>query len=102
MAANSRIFTGETLDLGVGEMSAESRVQLAWEVVVEFGEKLDVEEEHRRGGEFVGHDIEENLRAVVLVLLGGALLGSDGHEPHFDEIGSVSKEESLPPCSRLD
>lgn len=45
VATDAGVFAGKTLDFSVGEMSAQTHVQLAGKVVVEFGEELDVEEE---------------------------------------------------------
>ena len=53
----------------------EPDVELAGEGVEEFGEQLDVQEEDGRVGEFGGHDVQEDFRALVFRFLGGALLG---------------------------
>ena len=65
MLLDFRILSGEAVDFGLAQLSAQPGVELAREVVVEFGEKLDVEEEHGRRGEFVGDDVEEDFWAVV-------------------------------------
>lgn len=98
MAANAGIFTGKALNFRIGEMAAKSHVQLAREVVVELREKLDVQEEDRRRSEFVGYYVEEDLGAVVLILLRGALFGSDSKKPHPNEVGSVTEEDALSAC----
>lgn len=98
MSPDARVFTREPLDFVVGEVAAEAHVELAGEVIVEFGEEFDVEEEDGGGGEFVGDDVEEDLRAVVFVFLGGALLGADGKEAHFEEVGAVTEEDAVATC----
>ena len=75
MSADLRIFPGEALDIRFGEVPAKPDVELAREIVVEFGEQLDVEEEDGGGGEFVGDDVEEDFWAEVFVFLGAALFG---------------------------
>ena len=95
MFADARVFAREPFHFGVGEVSTEAHVQFAGEVVVEFGEEFDVEEEHGGRRELVGYDVEENLGTEVLVLLGGALLGADGEETHLEEVGTVSEEDAL-------
>lgn len=95
------VLAGEALHLRVGEVPAESHVQLAGEVVVEFREELHVEEEDGGGGELVRDHVEEDLWAVVFVLLVGALLGANGHESHLDDIGSVTEEDGFPACVLL-
>lgn len=98
VAADAGIFTGKALDFRIGEMAAESHVQLAGEVVVELREELDVQEEDRRRSEFVGYYIEEDLGAVILVLLRGTLFGSDSKKPHLNELGSITEEDALSAC----
>lgn len=65
MSLDFWIFAREALDIGLAEPTTQSRIELAREVVVEFGQELHVEEEHRRGRQFVGDHIEENFRALV-------------------------------------
>ena len=98
MVPDARVFAGEALDFGVGEVTAEAHVEFTGEVVVEFGEELDVEEEDGGGGELVGDDVKEYLWAVVFVLLRGALFGAHGKESHFNEVGSVTEEDALAAC----
>ena len=95
VAADAGIFAREPLDLCVGEVATQAEVQLAREVVVEFGEELDVEEEDSGRGELVGNDVEEDLGAVVFVFLGRALLGPDCEEAHFDEVCAVAEEDAF-------
>ena len=90
MLADSGILTSEPLDLGMVQMPTESDVQLSGEIVVELGKELDVEEEHRRGCQFIGHHIEKHLRTIVFVPEVGALLGLDSRETHLDDIASVA------------
>lgn len=91
-----RIFPGESFDLAGTEMSAQSCVELAREVVVKFGQQLHVQEEDRGGGEFVGHHVEEHLGAVVFVLESCALPGFDRCKTHPQDISPVSEENGLP------
>lgn len=100
MAPDPRVFSCEALDFRVGQMPAETHVQLAGEVVVEFGEELDVEEEDGGGGELIGDYVEEDFGTVVFVLLDGALLGADCEEPHFDQVGPITEEDAFTACLR--
>lgn len=99
--ADAGVLAGEPLDLCVGEMSAESHVELAREVVVEFGEELDVEKEHGRRGELVGDNVEEDFRAVVFVFLGGALFRAHCKQSHLDEVGAVAEEHAFSAWSKV-
>lgn len=73
MAAHLGVFAREPLDLDVAQVPAQARVQLTRKVVVEFGQELDVEEEHGGRGQFVSDDIEEDFRALVFGRFGGTL-----------------------------
>jgi hypothetical protein len=99
MLANPGILTSEPLDLSLVQMPTESDVQLSGEIVVEFGKELDVEEEHRRGCQFIGHHIKKHLRAIVFVLEVGALLGLDSRETHLDDVASVAEEDGFSTCT---
>lgn len=70
MAPDPRVLSGEALDFCIGQVPAKSHVQLAGKVVVEFGEKFDVEEEDRGRGQLVRYYVEEDFGAVVFVFLG--------------------------------
>ena len=98
MSPDARVLSCKPLDFVVGQVAAEARVEFAGEVVVEFGEEFDVQEEDGSGGEFVGDDVEEDLGAVVFVLFGGTLLRADGEEAHFEEIGAVTEEDAIAAC----
>jgi len=98
MAPHLGILLSKPLHLVVRQVAAEAQVQLAREVVVELGQQLHVEEKHRRGRELGRHRVEEDLRAVVLVLEVGALLGLDGQEAHLDNVGAVAQEDGLATC----
>lgn len=102
MVPDAWVFAGESLDFGVGEVATKTHVELAGEVIVEFGEEFDVEEEDGSGGELVGDNVEKDLRAVVFVLFGGALLGANGEEPHFDKVSPVTEEDALAACVLLE
>jgi len=98
MSPDARVFTRESLDFVVGQVTTEAHVEFAGKVVIEFGEKFDIEEEDGSRGEFVGDDVEEDLGAVVFVLFGGTLLRADGEEAHFEEIGAVTEEDAIAAC----
>ena len=95
MSADLRILAREAVDVGFGQMAAEPDVEFAREVVVEFGEQLDVEEEDGGGGQLVGDDVEEDFRAVVFVFARGALFGLRGEEAHAEDVGAVAKEDGF-------
>ena len=48
MAANAWILLGELLNVGFREVSAESQVEFAGEVVVEFRKEFDIQEQYCR------------------------------------------------------
>jgi len=98
MPTDLRILSGEAVDVGFGEVTAEPDVELAREVVVEFGEELDVEEEDGGGGELVGHDVEEDFRAVVFALALRALFRFRGQEAHAQDVGAVAEEGGFSAC----
>ncbi len=98
MPADLRILPGEAVDVGFGEVTPEPDVELAREVVVELGEKLDVEEEDGGGGELVGDDVEEDFGAVVFVFALRALFGFRGQEAHAEDVGAVAEEGGFPAC----
>ncbi|KAL8948601.1 MAG: hypothetical protein Q9222_005217 [Ikaeria aurantiellina] len=56
-------------------MPSESQIQFSGEIVVEFRQKFNVEEEDGSGGELGGDDVEEDLGAGVFVFGGGAGAG---------------------------
>lgn len=98
MLADSGIFASEPFNLGLIEVPAKPNVQFSGEVVVEFGEELDVEEEHSCRSQFIGNNVQKHLRAIVFVLEIGALLRLDSHEPHLDDLGSVAEKHSFSTC----
>jgi hypothetical protein len=66
--------------------------------VIEFAQKLSVQEEISSRGELIGHSIEEDFRAVVLVLLGGALLALDSQKAQFKHVDAVAEEDCFAAC----
>lgn len=100
MATHLGVLHREALHLVPGEAAAQPRVQLAREVVVEFREQLDVEEEHGRGGELGRDDVEEDFRAGVLGRWGrgGAGWGFEGGETQGEEGGAVAEEDGFAAC----
>ena len=66
-------------------------------VIIEFGEKFDVEEEDGSAGQLLRDDIKENLGAIVFIVLVVALLALDCYQTHPNEIRSVTEEDSLSP-----
>jgi hypothetical protein len=95
---DARVLAREAFDLGVREVSPQALVELAREVVVEFGKELDVQKEHSGGGKFVGDDVQEYLGTLVFVFQGGALLGPGGEKAHLDDVGAVAEEDSFSAC----
>lgn len=95
MPANLRILPGEAVDVGFGEMTSEPDVEFSRKVVVEFGEKLDVEEEDGGGGELVGDDVEEDFGTVVFVLSLGALFRFRSEEAHAEDVGAIPEEDGF-------
>lgn len=112
--ADLGVFASEGVDLFGSKVATKSVVKLTGElktifvsmllcmfiiqttyVVVELGEKFDVEEENGSGGELVCDNVEENLRAVVFVLFGTTLLRLDGLQAHLDELGSILEEDGF-------
>lgn len=93
MAADLRILPRKTVDVGLGEVAPQPDVELAREVVVEFREQLDVEEEDGGGGQLVGDDVEEDFGTVVFVFGLGALFGGGGEEAHAEDVGAVAEED---------
>ena len=73
MSADPEVLARKSFDLGLGQLSAQTHVKLARKVVVEFGQELDIQEEDGRRGELVGHHVQKDFGAVVLVGFGGAL-----------------------------
>jgi hypothetical protein len=61
--------------------------------VIEFAQQLSVQEQISSRGELICHSIEEDFRAVVLVLLGGALLALDGQKAQFEHVDAVAEED---------
>ena len=101
MSPDPGIFSSESLDLRIIQMTTQPHIQLAGEVVVELGKKFDVEEEHGRRGQFVGDHIEEDLRAVVFVLTGGALSRFDRCQSHLDGFRSIAEKDGFTACKIL-
>jgi hypothetical protein len=66
--------------------------------VIEFAQQLSVQEEISSRGELIGHSIEEDFRAVVLVLLGGALLALDSQKAQFKHVDAVTEEDCFAAC----
>jgi len=88
MRLNLRILPREPLDLVFPQAPPEPDVEFAGEGVEEFGEQLDVEEEDCRAGEFGGHDVQEDFRALVFRFPGRALFGFQSCETHAEEGGA--------------
>lgn len=95
MPADLRILPGEAVDVGFREMTPEPDVEFTREVVVEFGEKLDVEEEDGRGRELVGDDVEEDFGTVVFVLALGALFRFRSEEAHAEDVSAIPEEDGF-------
>jgi hypothetical protein len=66
--------------------------------VIEFAQQLSVQEEISSRGELIGHSIEEDFRAVVFVLLGGALLALDSQKAQFKHVDAVTEEDCFAAC----
>lgn len=93
MPLDLRILLSKPLNLVLGESPAETRVELAGQLVVEFRQEFGVEEEVGGGGEFVGHGIEEDFGTVVFVFAGGALFGFYGEEAQAQDVDTVAEED---------
>lgn len=61
--------------------------------IVELREKFGVEEEVGGGGKLISHGIQKDLRAVVFVLLRGALFALHGKEAQFENVDAVAEED---------
>jgi hypothetical protein len=117
MFSNLRVFPGERLYLLLGEVAAESVIQLSGElwrvlalvvggnvfqgdayVVVEFREQLHIKEQYRGRRQLLRDDIEEDLGTVVFIVLVGALLTLEGIQAHLQELSPVTQEQRFSAC----
>lgn len=95
MAFDLRILTRKAVDLVLAEAAAEPRVELAGQLVVEFGQQFGVEEEIGGCGEFGGDSVEEDLRAVVFGGAGAALFGFYGEDAQFKDVDAVAQKDGF-------
>lgn len=95
MAPDLGVLARKAVDFVLRETAAETRVQLAGQLVVEFGEEFSFEEEVSGGGELVGDGVEEDFGTVVFVLAGVALFGFDGEEAQAEEVDAVAEEDGF-------
>ena len=98
MPPYSGILSRKSFNLSLAQLPSEPSVQLPGKVVIEFGEKLDIEEKDSGGGQFVSDNVEENLRTIVSRCLRRALLGADGKKPHSKNGSAIAEEDSLSTC----
>ena len=95
MFPHLRVLPRESLNLALAQVAPKPRIQLPREIIVEFREELDVEEEHRGRGELVGDNVEEDLGAVILRGFSSALFRFEGEEAHLDDGGAVAEEDGF-------
>lgn len=99
MTPHLAILSCKPLHLRLRQPPAKPAIQFPGEIVIEFREEFDVQEEDGRGGEFVGDDVEEDFRAGVFGGWVGALAGFEGGDAHPEDGGAVAEEEGFASCS---
>jgi len=95
MTLDLGILTGKAVDVILAQATAQTGVQFARELVVEFREQLGVEEEVGGGGEFVGDGVEEDFRTVVFMGFSGTLFGFHGENAQSEDVDAVAEEDSF-------
>lgn len=98
MFPDLRILPRKPLNIRRRKIATQPLIKLPGEEVIEFAEKLSVQEQVGGGCELLGHGVQEDLGAGVFVVLVAALPAADGFEAHFDDVGAVAEEACFFAC----
>jgi hypothetical protein len=89
------ILPRKPLQPAAGHVLVQLGLDLARKAHIKVVEHLHVEEQNRGLGELGGDRVEEDFRAVVLVLEGFALAGLGGLDAEVDYVGAVAEENGF-------